>query len=110
MRPGYVLANVRFNNPERARAYGQQVPATIAQYGGCYLARGGTAEQIEGVWPAHYLTLLAFPSLEQAKHWYASAEYGAIRSVRWANAESQLIFFEGVDDAAHEPANTIEDA
>jgi uncharacterized protein (DUF1330 family) len=56
------------------------------------------------------LTLLSFPSLEQAKHWYASAEYDAIRSVRWANAESQLILFEGVDDAAHEPANTIEDA
>ena len=105
MRRGYVLANVRFNNPERARAYGQQVPATIAQYGGCYLARGGTAEQIEGVWPAHYLTLLAFPSLEQAKHWYGSAEYGAIRSVRWANAESQLIFFEGVDDVEHRHAS-----
>ena len=44
------------------------------------------SEQIEGKWPAHYLTLLAFPSLEQAKQWYASADYGVIRSVRWANA------------------------
>ena len=73
MRRGYVLASVRFNNPEHAQAYGQHVPATIAQYGGCYLARGGTAEQIEGGGPAPYLTLFAFPSLEQAKQWYTSA-------------------------------------
>ena len=110
MRPGYVLANVRFTSPERAQGYGRQVPAVIHQYGGRYLARGGLTERMEGEWPVHYLTLVQFPSLDAAKQWYASAEYGAIRSVRWANAESQLIFFEGVDDAAHEPANTIEDA
>jgi uncharacterized protein (DUF1330 family) len=98
VRPGYVLANVRFTSPERAQGYGRQVPAVIHQYGGRYLARGGLTERMEGEWPVHYLTLVQFPSLDAAKQWYASAEYQAIRTLRSEGAESQVVFFEGVDE------------
>jgi len=37
-----------------------------------------------------------FDSLEQAKRWYESEEYGAIKSGRTDNSEGQLGFVEGV--------------
>ena len=97
--PAYMIANVRFTDAEKAMEYGRQVVATIEQYGGCYLVRGGSAEVVEGAWPLHYLVLVEFPSLEQARRWYASEEYTRIKALRLEYAETQLAFVEGVPSA-----------
>lgn len=94
--PAYIIANVRFTNPEKAPEYTRQVPATVEQYGGRYLARGGRLEVVEGDWQPNRLVIIEFPSLEQAKRWYESEEYGPVRALRLAHAESQLVFVEGL--------------
>ena len=96
MTSGYVVANVRFRDLEAAREYGGQVPAVVAAYGGRYLVRGGSTDTAEGEWQLHHVTILEFPSLEQARRWYASPEYAAIKALRVAGAESQIAFIEGV--------------
>ena len=40
--------------------------------------------------------LLEFPSLEQARRWYASSEYARIKALRLEHAETQLAFVEGI--------------
>ena len=40
---GYVIGNISVTDPEAFAEYGKLVPDTIAQYGGRYLVRGGTA-------------------------------------------------------------------
>ena len=44
----YVVAEVEVTNPEGYKPYTELVPASIALYGGRFLARGGTAEVLEG--------------------------------------------------------------
>jgi uncharacterized protein (DUF1330 family) len=39
---------------------------------------------------------LEFPSVDAAKRWYASAEYGAVKPIRLAHAESDLVLVDGV--------------
>src|SRR5947209_1690972 len=92
----YLIANVQFADRERAREYGMAVAPTIEAHGGRYLARGGQSEVAEGNWQPQHLVIAEFPSLEQAKRWYESDEYGAIKPLRVAHAESQIIFVEGV--------------
>ncbi|HEY8283829.1 MAG TPA: DUF1330 domain-containing protein [Chloroflexota bacterium] len=92
----YLIANVSFADHERAREYGMQVGPTIEAYGGRYLVRGGRAEVAEGNWQPHHLVIAEFPSLEQARRWYESDEYGAIKPLRLAHADSQLLFVEGI--------------
>lgn len=94
--PAYMIANVRFTDPEKAQAYGSQLPATIMKYGGRYLARGGQTEVAEGDWHLHYLVIVEFPSLEQAKRWYESEEYQSLKPIRIEYAESQLVFVDGL--------------
>ena len=96
MTSAYVVANVQFTRPDKAQEYGSAVPATIEKFGGRYLARGGTAEVAEGHWQLRYVTIVEFPSLERAKQWYASEDYGRLRSIRLEHAQSDLAFVEGL--------------
>jgi len=93
--PAYMIANVRFRDPEKAQEYGRQVGPTIEQYGGRYLARG-RAEVVEGDLQPGFLVLVEFSSMDQAKRWYASDEYQRIKSIREGNSEGEIIFVEGL--------------
>ena len=78
----YVVANVRVENMERYAEYVAQLPATVEQYGGRFLARAGRAQRLEGaVEPARFV-ILEFPSYEQAKAWYDSEEYRPLLELR----------------------------
>ena len=72
------------------------MPATIAKYGGRFIVRGGKFETLEGNWNPKRLVVLAFPSGEQAKRWYDSAEYRPLKAMRLKASESNLILVEGV--------------
>jgi uncharacterized protein (DUF1330 family) len=93
----YVIADFEILDGEGMREYAERVGATIAQYGGTYLVRDGRGEIIEeGEWHPHRLVILQFESLEQAKRWYQSAEYTAIKAIRHRTARTQLIMVPGI--------------
>jgi uncharacterized protein (DUF1330 family) len=93
----YVIADVRFNpDPGDYSEYVRQTPATIAQFGGRFVIRGGRAEDLEGDWHPDRIVVVEFPSVEQAKKWWHSAEYSALIPIRQRNSTSRLILVEGV--------------
>ncbi len=94
--PAYVIADVRITNPGDYAEYVRRVPATIAQYGGRFVIRGGKAEDLEGDWHPERIVVVEFPSVEQAKKWWDSAEYTAVRTIRQRTSASRLIVVEGV--------------
>jgi uncharacterized protein (DUF1330 family) len=94
--PAYVLAEIEITNPEGYKEYTAAVPATIAQYGGKFLVRGGSIEVLEGEWPARRRVLLEFPSVEAAKRWWNSPEYEKPLAMRRANSNGRLLLLEGV--------------
>lgn len=93
--PAYVIAQVEVTNPDVFAQYGAQIPATIEQYGGRYLVRGGQTEAIEGNWAPGRLVVLEFPSMDQLKKWYYSAEYKPLIALRQQSANTHLSFVEG---------------
>ncbi len=92
----YVLAEVQITNPEGYKAYAAVVPATIEQYGGKFLARGGAVEVLEGDWPVCRRVLIEFPSKEIALRWWNSPEYAGPMALRRANSTGRLILLEGL--------------
>ena len=92
----YVVAEVEITNPEGYKEYAAVVPATIAQYGGKFLVRGGAAHVLEGEWPQRRRVIIEFPSVEQAKKWFASPEYEKPMALRRANSNGRLVLLEGV--------------
>ena len=94
--PAYVMANVNVTDPVRYEDYKRLVPPTIARFGGKFIVRGGTVEVLEGEWRPNRLVLLEFPSLEQARAWWQSAEYAEARALRQATSTGTLLILEGV--------------
>ncbi len=94
--PAYVIAEVEVKDLERFDRYRQLVPATVAQYGGRYLVRGGAVETKEGGWAPKRLVVIEFPTAEAARAWYRSPEYAPLLALRQEAAETKLVIAEGV--------------
>jgi uncharacterized protein (DUF1330 family) len=91
----YVIADVHVTDPKAYDEYRKLVPATIEQYGGRFLARGGAFEVKEGSWNPSRVVVLEFPSMEQARKWYHSPEYAPALALRLKAANAKLILVEG---------------
>src|SRR5207302_7854271 len=76
--PAYFVAEVEVTNPSGYEPYRAAVPATIAQYGGRFLTRGGATELIEGEPEPKRVVILEFADTAAVKRWYDSPEYQKI--------------------------------
>jgi uncharacterized protein (DUF1330 family) len=92
----YVVVQVDVKDPSRYEAYKKLVPPSLEKYGGRFVVRGGAVHTMEGTWAPKRFVLVQFPSVEQAKAWWASPEYAEAKALRQATAESQLIIVEGL--------------
>jgi uncharacterized protein (DUF1330 family) len=82
-------------------AYLALAPATIEQYGGRYLARGGQIDVIEGAWSPHAVVVAEFPDGEAVRRWYASPEYSEALKIRAASSlHRNMICVEGTVDGS----------
>ena len=79
---GYVIVDMQISNPEQYKEYMAAAPAAVKAWGGEYLVRGGKHEVMEGNWQPSRIAMLRFPSFEQAKAFYDSPHYVAVRTKR----------------------------
>ena len=91
----YLVADLDVKDPEELRKYAERVPATIAKYGGRYLARRTRIEVFEGSWKPKLLTIVEFPSWEAAMKWYNSPEYRPLKEMRRRAAPTNLLLVDG---------------
>jgi uncharacterized protein (DUF1330 family) len=91
----YIYVNIEVTDGPGFEAYRAQVPATIAAFGGRYLARGGAGERLEGDLPARRQVLLEFPDMAALKAWYASDEYRPLLELRQRTSTAEVMAFEG---------------
>jgi len=94
--PAYVIADVQVADPARYEEYKRLAAASIATYGGKYIARGGKSGKLEGEWTPNRLVILEFESYQRAKQWYDSPEYRPARELRRAIAGANLVFVDGM--------------
>jgi uncharacterized protein (DUF1330 family) len=93
---GYVIARVEVTDRERYKEYLKLTPATIAKFGGRFIARAGETVSLEGAEEARRVVILEFPSLERAKQWYHSDDYQTVKKVRAGAAEADFLAIDGV--------------
>jgi uncharacterized protein (DUF1330 family) len=92
----YVIADVEVIDSAGYEQYRQQVPATIAAFGGRYLVRGGAVAALEGDWLPKRCVILEFPSMAQLEAWYDSPAYVPLRALRERTTKSRLVKVEGL--------------
>jgi uncharacterized protein (DUF1330 family) len=90
----YVVAEVEVTEPTTFQKYADQVPGTLAPFGGRYLVRGGKTASLEGEAPQR-IVVIAFDSMEKAQAWEDSAAYRAIKPIRLSSAKSRVFIVEG---------------
>jgi uncharacterized protein (DUF1330 family) len=92
----YVIVDIEVTDLTRYEEYKKLAPATVAAYGGRYLARGGQTETLEGRWMPQRLVILEFDSVDRAKAWLNSPEYSPARQMRHQAAQTNMVVIEGV--------------
>jgi len=95
--PAYVIAEIGVTDRVRMQEYGRKVPESLAPFEGRYryLVRGGKTWALEGE-PPKGMVVIAFDSAEEARRWYDSPAYAAIRPIRMRAATSRIFVVEGV--------------
>jgi uncharacterized protein (DUF1330 family) len=83
-------------DPQVFAAYGPLAVASIARFGGRYLAKGDRIGLLEGDGPAPLaMAVLEFPSVEQAEAWFASDDYQKAAAIRRGGARNRFLLIEG---------------
>ena len=90
-----VIGDVEVTEPAAFHEYRSRIGATVEQYGGKFVVRGGRVNFKEGDWQPRHLLMLEFPSFEQAELWYNSPEYKPLIAIREKAAKTQLLIAEG---------------
>ena len=93
--PAYVINDMEVTDPELLEEYKKLSPATIEQFGGRFLVRGGALGVLEGEWRRKRLVLGAFPDRARAVAWANSAEYAPAKQLRQRASRSNIVVVEG---------------
>ena len=96
MSSAYVIANVDVLAPQQYEEYKRLSTIAMKAHGAEVCARGGKVDVLEGDWAPKRVVMLKFPSMEQARKFYESAEYGAARKAREGIAVMRMVLVEGV--------------
>jgi len=92
----YVVNEIWVTEPERFATYAQQVPPTLAAFGGRYAVRSGATQAVEGQPPGR-IVILEFPDRAAALAWRSSPAYQAILPIRDATSTSRVYVVDGYE-------------
>ncbi|MFI5760455.1 DUF1330 domain-containing protein [Streptomyces sp. NPDC051563] len=108
----YAIGHIRPETMhEDVLRYIEEIQATMDPFEGRFLVHGKQVEVLEGAWPGT-VVLIAFPDLERARGWYASAPYQTLIPLRTNHMPGDIILVDGVpaDYDASKTAATLREA
>ena len=98
MAAAYLVVESNITDAEAFKHYMAAAPEVVKAFGGQYLVRGGRMQVLEGDWVPPRLSVLRYPSFEQAQAMYDSPGYVHARSLRQgATACFNMVLVEGVE-------------
>jgi uncharacterized protein (DUF1330 family) len=84
-------------NREVFAAYGPLATASVAKFGGRFLARSEQLEMLEGEGPPPLaMAVVEFPDADQARAWFASEDYQKAAAIRRGGAKNRFLLVDGV--------------
>ena len=94
--PAYVVALIAsISDPETYKRYVGQVEATLAPFGGRFLARVPGPQTLEGGPAPSRAVILEFPGEADARAWHASPAYKPVMELRQAASKGTLLLLPG---------------
>ena len=90
----YAILQADITDLDGYESYKPLAAASVAEYGGTYLLRGGDVVSLEGSPPRSRTVILEFESMDAAKRWYESASYSEARPIRQSASEGSLYLVE----------------
>jgi uncharacterized protein (DUF1330 family) len=98
MPAAYLIVESNVTDPEGFKRYMAAAPEAVKAFAGEYLVRGGRMTVLEGDWKPPRLTVLRYPSFEQAQAMYDSPAYVHARSLRQGTTACfNMVLVEGVE-------------
>ena len=98
MPAAYLIVESNIADPEAFKRYMAAAPEIVKAFQGEYLVRGGRMKVLEGDWQPPRLTVLRYPSFEQAQSMYNSPAYVHARTLRdGATACFNMVLVEGAE-------------
>lgn len=92
----YIIVDISIHDPATYERYKELAPASIEQYGGRYVARGGATETLEGSWQPNRIVILEFPDADAARRWWASDEYAEAKRLRQSASNADMLLVQGL--------------
>ena len=94
----YVISAVEgFVDEITVKRYAELTGPSIEQFDGRFVVSNAEPIVVEGESPSGHLSMVEFPSIEQARAWYDSPEYAEARALTPATFRGRvLMFVEGV--------------
>jgi uncharacterized protein (DUF1330 family) len=92
----YVIAEGEALDAELVARYRPLAAASVAKYGGRYLARGAAIETFEGEPSSRRMAIIEFPDMEAAQQWYSSPEYAEGLALSKTAMKRRLILAPGL--------------
>ena len=92
---GYVVIDTEIIDLEAYSEFVEKVPAAVAAHGGRFIVRSSDVEAIQGEWAPKRFVIMQFDSLNAAKGFVSSSEYGALDDVRRRASKSRIVVVEG---------------
>jgi uncharacterized protein (DUF1330 family) len=91
----YIIVEIEITDPVGYEDYKKQAAATVHNYDGKYIVRGGKTEVLEGDWIPKRIVVLEFPTMKRAKEWLTCEEYREPRKMRHRTAKTNMILVDG---------------
>jgi uncharacterized protein (DUF1330 family) len=95
--------DVRILATEQLAEYRAIAKASIAKFGGRYLALSTAIERIEGDWAPDLIVLLEFPSAAIARQWYKSEDYAPALAIAQSDLGRDMIIVDTERRPAPQP-------
>ncbi len=90
----YVISAVEgLLDESAAKRYAELAGPAIEYFGGRFIVSNTELVVVEGESPSNHLSMVEFPSMEEAKAWYNSSEYAEARALTPAAFRGRLLIF-----------------
>jgi uncharacterized protein (DUF1330 family) len=103
----YVISAVEgVADVSAVKRYAELAGPAIEHFGGRFIVSNTEPVVVEGESPSNYLSMVEFPSMEDAKAWYNSPEYAEARDLTPAAFRGRLLIFVEGDKTNQMPGST----
>lgn len=93
----FVVAQIHIHDRATYGKYEEGFGAIFERYKGTLLAVDDAPEALEGDWPECRTVIIQFPSADEAKRWFNSADYQALAEHRKAASVGHVAIAKGFE-------------